>query len=56
LAHALLLLRGKLLGELIVAVTDKVMPFVHDPSLLYLVVSDVLTFLCRAIDSWLASG
>jgi hypothetical protein len=30
------------LGELIVAVTDEVMPFVRDPSALYLVVSYIL--------------
>jgi hypothetical protein len=42
-----------LLGEFIAAVTDEVMPFVRDLSRLYL---DVLTFLCRAVDSWLASG
>ncbi len=30
------------LGELIVAVTDEVMPFVRDPSNLYIVVSRVL--------------
>jgi hypothetical protein len=31
------------LGDLIVSVTDEVMPFVPDPSTLYLVVSCVLT-------------
>ena len=30
------------LGELIVAVTDEVMPFIDDPSSLYMVVSCVL--------------
>ena len=30
------------LGELIVAVTDEVMPFVDDPSSLYMVVSCIL--------------
>jgi hypothetical protein len=30
------------LGELIVAVTDEVMPFVHDPSDLYILASCVL--------------
>jgi hypothetical protein len=44
-----------LLGDLIVAVTDEIMRFVRDPSGLYLVVSYVLTFLCRAVDCWLAS-
>jgi hypothetical protein len=45
-----------LLGELIVAVTDEVMPFVRDASRLNLVGSYVLTFRYRAIDSWVASG
>jgi hypothetical protein len=45
-----------LLGELIVAVADEIMSFVHDPSRLNLVVSYVLTFRYRAIDSWLGSG
>jgi hypothetical protein len=31
------------LGELIVAVTDEVLPFVHDPSSLYTVVSYILS-------------
>ena len=30
------------LGELVVAVTDEVMPFVHDPSALYTVVSCII--------------
>ena len=44
------------LRELIVAVTDEILPFVRDPSRLNLVGSYVLTFRYRAIDSWLASG